>query len=42
MESYNIQGRGRSIYVDQAKGQNYGGKIIVGRGDCKVKIIDLD
>lgn len=42
LESYPIHGRGRCLYVDRARNENYAGKILVGRGDCKIKIIDLD
>lgn len=42
IESFNIQGRGRCLLVDQMKSENYLGKIFVARNDCKVRIIDLE
>lgn len=42
IESFNIQGRGRCLMVDQMKSENYAGKIIVAKSDCRVKIIDLE
>jgi len=42
LESHNIQGKGRSLFVEKATSENYSGKIFVGRSDCKIKVIDLD